>query len=201
MDVLADRRVGDLLDELASKTPAPGGGAAAALTAATAAALTGMVIAYSLGKKSLAEHQHMLEGVRASVQVLREEFLRLAGEDMAAYAELNQIQKLPEGDPRRAAEEPSAVGRAIDAPKRILDRSRDLLNLIASLAGKSNAHLRSDLAVAAVLAEAAAASAAWNVRVNAPLLPEAQRPALFGRLEAAVAAAQQVRDRVERACS
>jgi formiminotetrahydrofolate cyclodeaminase len=200
MDVMADRRVGDLLDELASKTPAPGGGAAAALTAATAAALTGMVIAYSLGKKSLAEHQHMLEGIRASVQVLREEFLRLAGEDMAAYTALQEIQKLPETDPRRAAEEPAAVVRAIEAPRRVLDRSRELLDLIASLVGKSNTHLRSDLAVAAVLAEAAAASAAWNVRINAPLLPEAERPAVFGRMEAAVEAARQQRERVERAC-
>lgn len=197
---IASRRLGELLDDLASKTPAPGGGAAASLTGATAAALAGMVIEYSRGKKSLAEHHALLETVRTRVVVLREEFLRLAGEDMAAYTALQEIQKLPETDPRREAEEPAAIVRAIEAPRRVLDRSRELLDLIASLVGKSNIHLRSDLAVAAVLAEATAASAAWNVRINAPLLPEAERPAVFGRMEAAVEAARQQRERVERAC-
>lgn len=35
---------------------------------------------------------------------------------MAAYTALQEIQKLPETDPRREAEEPAAIVRAIERP-------------------------------------------------------------------------------------
>jgi formiminotetrahydrofolate cyclodeaminase len=61
-----------LLAQIAAKSPTPGGGAVACATGALAAALAGMVVSYSLGKKSLAAHQadlekaaHALENARA----------------------------------------------------------------------------------------------------------------------------------------
>ena len=46
----------ELLDTIASKTPAPGGGYVAAAVGALGAALAGMVLAYSADKQSLATH-------------------------------------------------------------------------------------------------------------------------------------------------
>ena len=46
-----DARMSDWLDQLAGRTPAPGGGAVAALCAASAAALLEMVANYTTGKK------------------------------------------------------------------------------------------------------------------------------------------------------
>ena len=49
------------LTDLAARTPVPGGGAVAGLVTATAASLGGMVVAWSLGKASLAaDIQHLL---------------------------------------------------------------------------------------------------------------------------------------------
>ena len=42
------------LDSVAAKTPAPGGGAVASAVGALSAALAGMVVSYSTGKKNLA---------------------------------------------------------------------------------------------------------------------------------------------------
>ncbi|USN98717.1 MAG: cyclodeaminase/cyclohydrolase family protein [Phycisphaeraceae bacterium] len=200
MEALAANRLDALLDALASKTPAPGGGAVASMTGATAAALAGMVVAYSVGKKSLAEHQTLLESAEHRLREMRSEFLALADEDAAAYSALNELQRLDQDDPRRTAEEPGAIRRAIEAPERALNLSSELLAMAEGLVGRSNAHLRSDLAIAAVLAEAAAAAAAWNVRINALLLPEGERGALIARVEQALAEAKDAREHVERAC-
>lgn len=159
-----------LLADIAARTPTPGGGAVACLTGAAAAALGSMVVAYSIGKKNLAEHQPALAAAAAALESFRSTFLTLAEDDARAYGEMNDLMRLPEDDPRRVRDYPAAVRAAADAPARAVQASVDLLTLLASLPGVTNRHLRSDLASAAVLAEAAARASRWNVVVNAPSL-------------------------------
>ena len=52
---LADLKVTEFIDLLASDAPAPGGGSAAALEGAIGAALTAMVCGLTKGKKKFAE--------------------------------------------------------------------------------------------------------------------------------------------------
>src|SRR3954447_21716538 len=52
--------IADFLTAAAAKQPAPGGGSATALAGALAAAMSEMVLNYSVGKKDLAEHQPAL---------------------------------------------------------------------------------------------------------------------------------------------
>ena len=49
--MLTNLRITEFLDELASSSPAPGGGSVAALSAALGAALTSMVCNLTVGKK------------------------------------------------------------------------------------------------------------------------------------------------------
>ena len=56
--------IGGWLDALASSAPAPGGGAAAALEAAMAAALLEMVCNLTIGKPAYAEHDDTMTSVR-----------------------------------------------------------------------------------------------------------------------------------------
>lgn len=188
------------LDQLGAKTPAPGGGAVACSVGAIAASLARMVVAYSLGKKNLAEHQPSLQQADASLQAFASVFLRLADEDAAAYSWVSELQKLPAGDARREREMATAQAAALGAPRAALGASCDLLRLVERLAPITNRFLRSDLAIAGVLAESAARSAWWNVLVNLEFLSEAERAQVRGECEAMLRDAEERRRRVEAAC-
>jgi formiminotetrahydrofolate cyclodeaminase len=182
---IAAQPVGAFLETLAAKRPVPGGGAVAGVVAAVAAGLGEMVLQYSLGKKSLADHQPLLEALRPRLESIRLLALRLADEDAVAYARLSALWSLPAEDPRRQEEWPEAVLGAAEVPLRILDAAEQLLSIAAEMNGKTTASLRSDLAIAALLAEAAMRSAAWSVRVNLPFLDDPEKAASFERVLAA----------------
>ncbi len=163
---------GDLLTAVAAKTPSPGGGAVGCAAGALAAALAGMVVAYSIGKKDLAPHKDALTKAQADLGRARAMFLTLADEDAAAYGLLNELQKLPATDPRRLAEYDSAVHAAVTVPLAAVAASEELARRCAALATTTNPHLASDLVIAAILAAAAAESSACNVRINFPLMSD-----------------------------
>ena len=169
---LSDLTVDALLDSIGAKTPVPGGGAVASLTMALGVALGRMVVSYSEGKKSLAEHGDLHAEAMAELARFRTAALDGAAEDARAYARLNDLWKLDAEDERRKREFQPAVRDAIAAPREVMNACLRLLDLLARLDGRTNAMLRSDLAIAAILADAAARSAAWNVRINLPLLDD-----------------------------
>lgn len=171
----SDQSFDALLGSVAAKTPAPGGGAVASAVGALSAALAGMVVAYSVGKKNLAEHQHLLDETTHRLERARELMLGLAAEDMAAYTVLNELGKLPETDARRAAEYLPALRTAVQIPMAVVAASVDLLRLFDTLATRTNRYLRSDLGIAAVLADATARSSRWNVLINSRELPADER--------------------------
>jgi len=191
----------DFLDALAAKTPTPGGGAVASFTGAIAGALAAMVVNYSVSKKSLAEHKPELEKALESLTRARTLLLELAAEDEAAYADLNALWKLDADDPKRAGEMPAAIDRAIQAPRAVLAACLNLLRQLEELAPITNKNLRSDLAIAGVLAEAGARAAGWNVRVNTPLLEsEAQRDEIDTDVRRLCGDASERCERIERMC-
>lgn len=191
-----------LLASIASKTPTPGGGAVASAVGALGSALGSMVVAYSVGKKSLAPHQDELEAAVLHLARARELLLLLADADVAAYGELNALQKLPETDPKRVAGWAAAVEGALAAPSAMLAAANDLLRLLERLRPITNEWLKSDLAIAAVLGEACARSAAWNVRINLPLVTDsAERDRLRGETDRAVGDASARAASIEAACA
>jgi formiminotetrahydrofolate cyclodeaminase len=196
----ADMTVAGFLDATAAKVPTPGGGAVAGVAGAMSAALAGMVVSYSLGKKAFAAQQAQLELDASLLTRARAMFMRLAEEDAAAYGLVNELSRLPEADPRRVAEMATAAQAAVDVPMAVATLSLDLLREYARLVTMTNRHLRSDLAMAAVLAAATARSAWWNVVVNVPGLPEGDRAGVLATVEAMVAKAEDVARDVERGC-
>jgi formiminotetrahydrofolate cyclodeaminase len=167
----AQSTVADFLAQTAAKTPTPGGGAVASAVGALGAALAQMVVSYSLGKKNLADHQSKLAEAAHVLERGRAVLLELAEEDAAAYGLVNELQKLPEGDPRRA-HLPAANAASVQVPLAVMGTCVDLLRLFVSLATITNRHLRSDLAIAAILAEATVRASRWNVEVNLAFLSD-----------------------------
>lgn len=182
--------VEEFAERLASRTPTPGGGAVAAVTAAHAAALGAMVLEFTVGRSKWAAHEAANRTALARLGELRAAALALADRDAAAYGALNALWKLPADDPARASAWPAAVAEAIDAPQAILDLSAVVAATCGTLAGRTNANLASDLAIAADLARLAARAAAHNVHVNLPSVGDAaDRSARAARMDAALAAA------------
>lgn len=191
----------DLLGAVAEKTPSPGGGAVASSAAALAAALAQMVVAYSIGKKSLAAHAAELERADRSLRVARHLLMQLAEEDAQAYGLVNELSRLPAGDARRETELPGALKASIQVPMSVIAACDDLLRLCEKLAPITNKQLHSDLAIAAVLAESAARASRWNVAVNAAMLgDEGERRRVLKEVERALGDAEGRRMAVEAAC-
>lgn len=165
-----------LLRAIAAKSPAPGGGAVAGAVGALGAALAEMVVAYSLGRRDLAAHQSGLSEAQRRLARARGMFLALADDDAEAYGRVNELMRLPEGDPRRGGLA-AAVEAAVTAPMSVLALAAELAALCLGLQDKTNPRLVSDLEIAGVLAHACARSAWCNVRVNAPMLADQGRRA------------------------
>jgi len=167
---LARLTVDEYLNSLAAKTPAPGGGAVAALTTASAAALALMALNYSIGKKTLADKSDLHDESLATLSKLKDEAIELGDEDANAFEQLSSLWGLKEDDPKRKAAWDYAVLGAIKVPTRVMAVGIEILSLLKRLDGAIVSNLRSDAAIAALLAEAGIKSAAWNVRINLPLL-------------------------------
>jgi methenyltetrahydrofolate cyclohydrolase len=143
----------DYLDDLAAKLPAPGGGSAAALTASEAAALTSMVINFTIGKPRYAKYEAELKKMLEESERLRNEFLRLVDLDVTAYESKN-------------------IRDALDVPFMITRLCFEGIKLCPPLITKGNQNLISDVAVAAILFEAAFTSAYFNVEINLKALAD-----------------------------
>ncbi len=160
---LASLSVAGLLDAVAARTPAPGGGAVSALAVALAAGLTEMAARFASGE----------EAAVARAAELRAQASQLADEDAAAYARF-----LRDRDP----------GPIAAIPLRIAELAAETAELAARLTAEGNPNLRGDAAAGAALAAAAAVSSALLVRINLEGSPGDERVARAAELAAAAAA-------------
>ncbi|MFZ2875590.1 MAG: cyclodeaminase/cyclohydrolase family protein [Phycisphaerales bacterium] len=158
--------IDNFVQQVGDKSPTPGGGAVASVVGALGAALARMVVSYTRGKKAFAQHEPALSGADRVLINAGGLMMRLAEEDAQAYGLVNELSRLPEDDPRREAL-PGAVAASVQVPLAVVAACVDLLRLFEQLAGSTNRHLRSDLAIAAILADASARASWWNIAVNA----------------------------------
>ena len=162
-------------DEVASASPAPGGGSAAALVGGVAAGLVGMVCRLSLGKETVAATDEELTAAIEQSDRLRIRLLELVDEDTAAFAAIMDAIHLPrDSEEQRTARAVALAEAKLGAarpPLETLSASRDTLVLAASLTGRTNRQTASDLGVAVQLALAAAEGALLNVEINLATLP------------------------------
>lgn len=162
---LLDCPVADLLDRLAAKQPAPGGGAAAAITVAMAAGLLGMAARFSTAQ--LIDSA----GRAAYADRVRGQVAALAEQDAEAYQAVLAAFALPrEPDPEvRRRQIRRTLERAARVPTEIAEAASGIATEAAALAVRGNPNLRGDAFTAATLAAAAARAAAELVRLNVEL--------------------------------
>ena len=172
--LLADEQLAALAERMASTSPVPGGGSAAAIAGAMAAALVEMVARLSIGRPDLVDAEALFRQVSEAATDLRTSLLAAADEDAAAYALVVDARRLPRTTDEEKAARRSAVegasAQAAQVPLKVAHLASEVLELAARITPVGNVHAISDAGVAALLATAALRGADLNVRINLPAI-------------------------------
>jgi formiminotetrahydrofolate cyclodeaminase len=189
------------LARLASADPEPGGGAAAALVAATGAALVSMVANLTVGKEKYAAVQSEMEHARDRAQALVRDLEAAIDLDAESFRKVVAAYRLPRETDEQKAGRKRAVGQALrDAtvdPARVVRLCAEIADLSRVVMEKGNVQAITDAAIAAVLADAAAVSAALNVKINlGPIGDSAFTEPLWAELRGLMDRVRSVRDDV-----
>ena len=159
---------------LASADPVPGGGSASAIAGSIAASLLAMVARLSLDKPKYEPYRATNELALEVAEESRQRLLALADDDAVAYAAFSAARKMPHETPEqeeartRATE--VAAREASEVPLAVVRECARLLEVIATVAGRSNLNAASDLEVAGRLSAASAHGAGANVMINLPMV-------------------------------
>lgn len=168
--------VSGFLASVASSNPVPGGGSVAAHAGALAAALAQMVAGLTVGKKKYAAVDAEMKEAALKAVALGNQLTALVKRDAEAYALVSEAYKLPkepaEAAARRAEVVTSALLKAAEVPLETARAAVDVAQLALLVAEKGNSNAVTDAGVAALLAQAAARGAAYNVRVNVQALDD-----------------------------
>ena len=168
--------VSGFLASVASSNPVPGGGSVAAHAGALAAALAQMVAGLTVGKKKYAAVDAEMKEAALKAVALGNQLTALVKRDAEAFALVSEAYKLPkepaEAAGRRAEAVTSALLKAAEVPLETARAAVDVAQLALLVAEKGNANAVTDAGVAALLAQAAARGAAYNVRVNVQALDD-----------------------------
>ncbi len=164
------RSMNGFLDELASSSPAPGGGSVAAVAGALGAALTSMVCNLTIGKKKYIAVEEQLKKVLKDSEDLRARFTVLIDKDTEAFNKVMEAFSLPKDDESQKALRDAAITAATKeatmVPLEVMKHCIDAMALAQNVAENGNKNSISDAGVSALMLHAACESAALNVRIN-----------------------------------
>jgi len=156
----------DWIQDLAGPSPTPGGGSAAALAGALAAALVAMVCRLTSGRKAYAVVRNRVDAILKEAEAAQTMERALVDLDAAAYDLVRLAYLLPKDHPDRPAAVDDALLSAARTPLATARGAARLVPLAREIGAIGNKNARSDAKVAEILARAAVLGAVENVRVN-----------------------------------
>lgn len=164
----------DFLEELASGTPTPGGGSAAAYSGAAGAALVAMVARLTIGKKKYAGVEAQMKPILEKAERLRLDLTQAIQRDAEAFNDVMNAFRMPKDAPQQKAERAQAIQdatlKAAQVPLEVAEMAVEVMEAATVVAERGNVNAISDAATGAALARAALAGAGYNVRINAASL-------------------------------
>lgn len=172
--MLEKKTVKEFVEELASSSPAPGGGSVSAISASLASALTSMVCNLTVGKKS---YNELEEDKKASIdetlkecEELKFKFLDLMNEDTKVFLELMETFKMPKDteEEKKVRSEKIQLGykKSLEVPLSTAKAAFELYKYILIAAQYGNKNAVSDAGVAALMTQSAIEAAILNVKIN-----------------------------------
>lgn len=168
--MLGDKTLKAFLEETASKAPVPGGGSIAAMSAATAAALTEMVANLTIGKKGYDDVQEEMTELASTLVSVREEFIKDIDRDADAFNKVMDAFKLPKDTEEEKSARRNAIQdgmkTAANVPLEVAKNAFEIMEFASKVVDKGNKNAVTDGAVAAMMARTAVLSALFNVKIN-----------------------------------
>ena len=163
-------------DQVASSSPAPGGGSVSASLGSLAACLAAMVCRLTVGKKKYEGVKAELTEVRDKADALRKELEQLIDTDKDAFNSVMDAFKFPKSTDEQIAVRDAAIQAATKTattvPLTVMKKSVEALEYALVVAEKGNENSISDAGVAGLAGVAAVEGASYNVRINLKNLSE-----------------------------
>lgn len=171
---LMEHRLTSFVELLSSKEPAPGGGGAAALTAAQGCALAAMVCNLTIGKKKYQEYETDLQRILREAKQLQERLLEMIEEDKVNFLPLSKAYGIKaeteEEKQEKAKVMEEALKVACKVPIEIVEKSWQGIRLHEELLNKGSKLAISDVGVGVEFLRAALISGKMNVRINTGMM-------------------------------
>lgn len=201
MTEIKDKSVQVFLDELAGKQATPGGGSAAAVMGAQAAALTSMVCNLTIGKAKYAPVEADMRALLEQSEALRATLIGMIKADVDVFDKLMTCYGLPkttDDEKNYRSEQIQAVLKeATEVPLACAKACAEAIRLSGVAAEKGSLGVISDAGVAAMAAFGGLKSAALNVYINtAGLKDRGFAEAKLAELQAIMQDADTVTERI-----
>ncbi|SNX53196.1 cyclodeaminase/cyclohydrolase family protein [Thermoanaerobacterium sp. RBIITD] len=178
--MLINDSLNDYLRKVASATPAPGGGSAAAVAAGLGIALSSMVYNLTIGRDFYNEYDSDIKdeienGLKICERLL-DEYIKLIDDDKNAYEAVIKAIKMPrDTDENKAIRNETlqkAYINAMNVPLKLAQLCGEGFTPTLLIAQYGNQNAVSDAAVGALLLFAGLHSAMINVKVNAQYIKD-----------------------------
>jgi len=168
--MLSGLTVQSFLDQLASGSPAPGGGAVAGLAGALGAALVSMVGNLTTGRKKYAAVAADMQRIVTRAEALRQQLTGLIDGDVTAYEAVMAAYQQPKDTPEQAAARTAAVQEALKVATRVpletLAACVAVIEICPEMIEKGNPNAISDGGAGLLAAQTGMRIAGLNVRIN-----------------------------------
>jgi methenyltetrahydrofolate cyclohydrolase len=181
---IAQQPLAAVLDQVAERTPGPGGGAVAALAVAFAAALVEMTSRY--------DDSILAQARLARAEALRGRMLEIADVERDVYGQVLEAQAMDADHPQRENRLAAALAAASSPALTTAGAGAQVAALAAEAATSGNPALIGDAVTAAELADGATRAAAHLVRINLAESPgDPRRTEVTGLVSAAAEALEE----------
>lgn len=175
---LIDYTVKGFTEELASSSPAPGGGSTAAIEGAFGAGLVAMVCELTLGNKKYEEFHESANAIKDEANTYRERLLEIVDEDTEAFnlvsAAFAMKKETEEEKQLRREAIQNGLKQCCVPPLDVMRNVFETLKLAQKLIDSYNTSTASDLGTGIVSLRSALQGAYFNVLINAGSIKDEQ---------------------------
>ena len=124
----------------------------------------------SVGKGEFDEHYEQLCSIAERAQEAKDALVRGVDDDTAAFDSVIEAMRMPKDTEAERAERERAMQNGYKAathvPLQTVEHCRDVLRICREIAELADPEMASDVGAGALLAQAGARAAAYNVRIN-----------------------------------